>query len=183
MVDDPLGAVYAFVERAYVRLQAADVLTQCIDEGKLTPMQTLAENLVLAGPQSLSAFREVLEELNTRRKQLEEDRQQVSQKLVEDLKAYGVQISGMHTPLMLTRLTPSAFLAMLRAQDITQESHLMDCLQYLQDAHGLLSTLDEHTHLLDEIDRYLQDWLWGMIYLTTRQAEAGENPPDKKYTL
>ncbi len=183
MADDPLGAVYSFVERAYVRLQAGDVLTQCLNEGSIAPMQKLVESLVLSGPQSLSAYREVLEELTTRKTQLETDRHQVYQKLEDDLKNYGMHLSGMQTPLTLARLSPAAFLVMLRAQGIRGDAEVVACLQYLEDANSLLQTLNRHAGLLNEIELYLQDWLWGLIYQSTHAGETGDNPPEKKWML
>jgi hypothetical protein len=51
MQKDPLEAVNAFVERAYVRLQAGEVLLYCLEREDAAPMRTLVEELVLAGPQ------------------------------------------------------------------------------------------------------------------------------------
>jgi hypothetical protein len=59
MADDPIDAVYSYVERAYVRLQAGDILIRCMEEGNALPMQQMVEGLVLAGPQSLSVLREM----------------------------------------------------------------------------------------------------------------------------
>jgi hypothetical protein len=171
MPEDPLGAVYAFVERAYFRLQASDVLTQCLDEGRVSPLHRMVESLVLAGPTSLSALREIQEELETRLTQLENDRRQVYSKLDEELKGYGVQLLGMHTPHSLSRLTPGVFLASLRQQGVEHEEAQLACLQHLQDALGLLKTLTRNESLLNDLDFYLQDWLWGVIYQTARGSE------------
>lgn len=171
MAEDPLNAVYAFVERAYFRLQASDVLTQCLDESRAIPMHRLVEGLVLAGPQSLSALREIQSELDNRLDQLENDRRQVYIKLESDLKSYGVKLSGLHTPQSLARLTPAVFLATLRAQDVNQEEDQLACLQYLQDALGLLKTLARHESLLHDLEIFLQDWMWGLMYEIARGGD------------
>ena len=56
MSDDAITAVYDFVERAYIRLQAGEVLNHCLDKGDAVPLHNLVEGLVLAGPQSLSVL-------------------------------------------------------------------------------------------------------------------------------
>jgi hypothetical protein len=89
MGDDPLADVYAFVERAYVRMQAGDVLTQCLDEGRLAPLQSLVEMLIMAGPQSLDSLREILAEVYTRKGQLKNDQHQVFVNLEGELRGTG----------------------------------------------------------------------------------------------
>jgi len=169
MNDDPLEAVYAYVERAYVRLQAADMLTQCLDEGQLSPMQSIVESLVVAGPQNLSALREILTEVYMRRSQLKNDQHQVFTKLENELKKYGIRLGGIHSLLSLSRLTPVAFLALLRSQNVKDETDQLDCLQHLEVALDLMRSLDEHLSLLDEIEIYLEDWLWCLIYQSAQQ--------------
>jgi len=179
MADDPLGAVYAFVERAYVRMQASDLLTQCLEEGGATPLQKLVESLVLAGPQSLSALREISEEMAARSTQLEEDRRQVYTKLEGDLKSYGVRLGGRLTPQSLARLTPVAFLALLREQGVLEEEAQLACLQLLEDTLSVMETLQKHGKLLEEMEIYLEDWMWGLIYQSARDGriEGVNNAP------
>ena len=82
MSDDALTEVYAYVERAYVRLQAADVLTHCLEEGDPAPVQDLVEELVLVGTQSMSAIREILAEVASRKTQLRDDQNQIFSPMV-----------------------------------------------------------------------------------------------------
>lgn len=184
MPDDPLGAVYAFVERAYVRMQASDLLTQCLDEGGATPLQKLVESLVLAGPQSLGALREISNELAARADQLEEDRRQVYAKLEGDLRGFGVRLGSRLTPQSLARLTPAAFLVFLAEQGVQDNDAQLTCLQLLEDSLGVMDTLVKHERLLQEIEIYLEDWLWGLIYQSARdQLAEGIINPQKENIL
>jgi DNA repair exonuclease SbcCD ATPase subunit len=169
MDDDPLAAVYAFVEQAYMRLQAADMLTQCLDEGKLSPLQTIVESLVVAGPQSLGSVREILAEVYMRRSQLKNDQHEVFIKLENELKGYGFRLGSIHSLRSLSRLTPMAFLALLNSQKVENEADQIVCLQRLDEALEVMKSLDGHLDLLDEIEIYLEDWLWGLIYLSAQQ--------------
>jgi len=184
MDEDPLAPVYAFVERAYVRLQAADLLTLCLEEGRLTPLQTMVEWLVIAGAQNLAALREILAEVYIRRSQLKNDQHQVFAKLENELKGFGIKLGGVHSLMSLSRLTPVAFLALLRSQNIENERDQLACLQRLDEALEVMNSLEQHLSLLGEIEVYLEDWLWCLIYLSAQQdwgekkmLPARNNPP------
>ena len=58
---DSLENIYAYAERAYVRLQAGDVFMRCMEEASVSPMHQMVEFLVLAGPESLDVLREILQ--------------------------------------------------------------------------------------------------------------------------
>lgn len=169
MNEDPLTAVYDFVERAYIRLQAGEVLNHCLDKGDTVPIQNLVEGLVLVGPQSLSVLREVIAEVVSRKTQLTDDRNQIYHKLAVNLKRYGVNLAGKCTSLALTRLTPVAFLTVLHQQGITDEKAQRHCLRLLHNTLDLMSSLSDNYKLLDEIEIYLQDWLWVLIYQSAQQ--------------
>jgi hypothetical protein len=170
MVDDALESVYAIVERTYVRLQAGDVLIRCLEEGNTLPMQQMVESLVLAGPQSLSALREILAEVGQRKTQVRDDMHQVYQGLEKGLKSYGVRLLGVKNALSVARLTPSRFLTLLHDQGVDDNDTQVACLQLMQNSRGLIKNLRAHLRLLEEIANFLEDWLWGLAYQSAQQA-------------
>jgi len=185
MADHPLVAVYAYVERAYLRLQASDVLTHCLDKENAEPMHDLVEELVLAGPQSLSALREILAEVASRKAQLKDDQHQAFSKMKDDLKGYAVDIPGLQTPSSFTHLTPVSLLSLLRQQGVEKDLELLTCLQLMQDTLDLINKVVEHLGLLDEIEIYLQDWMWGLLYQSARQGwpEGGSLTAQKNWPI
>jgi hypothetical protein len=185
MNDDPLTAVYDFVERAYIRLQAGEVLNHCLDKGNSVPIQNLVEGLVLVGPQSLSVLREIIAEVISRKTQLTDDRNQIYHKLAINLKQHGVSLTGQCSSLALTRLTPVAFLTVLHQQGITDEKAQRHCLRLLHNTLDLLGSLSDNYKLLDEIEVYLQDWLWVLIYQSAQQewTDGPSIAPDAKLPL
>ena len=180
MSDDALAEVYAYVERAYVRLQAADVLTHCLENGDAEPVQKLVEELVLVGTQSLSALREILAEVTSRKTQLRDDQNQIFSKLDDALKGYGASLLGSHTPLSVGHLTPVGFLALLQQQGVEDDNDQLICLQFFQDTIEFMGGIEKHLRLLDEIEIYLQDWLWGLIYQSTHEEWAEESSPPRQ---
>jgi hypothetical protein len=127
---DSLSSVYSFVERAYLRLQASDVLTQCLENGDTAPLQILVEDLVCAGPQSVRAIREILIEVKTRKIQLKDDLFQLKTTLETSL-----------------------------------------------DTGNLLGRTHEHLVFLEEVEKYIRDWLWGVMYQSIHQELIIEMDP------
>ena len=170
MPEDPLGAINSFAERAYVRMQAGEMLLYCLEKEDTAPMQTLVEELVLVGPQSLSTLREVLAEVNTRKSQLEDDLNQLSSDLNQKLKGFGITLSEFHKPRSWISMNTSALLAFLGEQGITEEGELSSALQVLHNTQELMATLVRHLRLLDEIEMIWRDWLWSLMYQFAQQV-------------
>ncbi len=107
MNDHPQDSVYSFVERVYMRLQAGDILTRCLEEGCINPIQDLVEGLVLAGPKNLDSLREILDETDQRKTQVGDDLHQVFTQFSRVLMSYGVASEG-ETPELGTTLDSRA---------------------------------------------------------------------------
>jgi len=67
--------------------------------------------------------------------------------------------------------------SMLDEQKIVEKEARSGSMQVLRDSQELLNTLKAKIQLLDHIETYLQDWLWGLTYQFLRQGddEAGED--------
>lgn len=126
MAEDPLEAVFSMVERAFMRLQAGDVLLLCLEEDNTVPMQKLVEGLVLAGPQSLNALREVRAEAASRKSEL------------------------------LAEFTSS---------------------------EETMSQVARQIILLEELEIYIEDWMWGLMYQSAHQIGIESKTAGKKAKL
>jgi hypothetical protein len=174
MEDDPLDEVYAFVERAYVRLQVGDLLLRCVEIRSSTPLQQMVEGLVMAGPRSLGVLREMLAESGQRKIQIIDDLQQVYSEFESELKRYGVQLEELKNTDSIHHLTKIRLLALLHEQGVLDEEAQVVCLQILRNSQEMMLSLLEHVHLLEEIEIYIQDWLWGLAYQSARKDLVGE---------
>jgi hypothetical protein len=166
--DETLKSLRTFAERAYLRTQAGDILTRCIDEYSSKPIQQLVEALVVAGPSSLSTLREILAETHRRRLQLEDDRRQIYDGLTRNLEYYAVPIRNFGDPQQLADVTPGQFVEWLRQQGIRDDETLASCLQLFHDSRELVEVLNQHIALFEEIKSYLQDWMFGVAYHSVR---------------
>lgn len=169
MPDDPLNAVYAYAERAYIRMHAGDLIMRCLEEGSPAPIQQMVEGLVLAGPQNIEVLKEILVEVAQRKSQLEDDANQILTEMVNGLKRCGVVLPGNRSPRSLVRMSALTLVKLLREQDITDEKIQADSLEILRNTKELVKGILGSIRLLSEIERHLQDWLWGLAYQSARQ--------------
>lgn len=167
--EDPLMAVYEFVERSYIRMQAGEVLNHCLDRGNPAPIQSLVEGLVLAGPESLSVLREILAEVNARKTTLLDDCNQILHRFFDRLSSYGISAANQWTMASFSGLNSRMFLSLLKQQGITEEHAQTQCLRLFQETKELLESVTDNIRLLRDIENYLEDWLWGLIYQSCRQ--------------
>ena len=173
MDDESSANIFDYVEHAFIRMQAGDVLTQCLDDGVLAPLQSLVESLIVAGSDSLDYLREILGEVYRRKGQITNDQHQVFLKLEGELGKYGIHLRGLHSVISLARLTPMGYLAFLQSQKVEDEVDQMVCMQRLEEALHLLRSQNGHLHLLEDIEIYLEDWMWGLMYLAAQDEWRG----------
>jgi len=171
MVNRPVASVYSIVEKAYFRLQAGDVLTHCLEDGSTDPVHEMIQEMVLAGPQSLEALREILGEAVKRKAQVYDDLNQVTNQLSIILKGYGISLERQGGNQVLQTLREDRLLEILDEQNIVENEARSGCLQVLKDSQELITTLNTKLQLLGNIEIYLQDWLWGLTYQYIRQGE------------
>jgi hypothetical protein len=178
MGNKPTGTIYSIVEKAYFRLQAGDVLTHCLEDGSTNPVHELIQEMVLAGPQSLEALREILGETIKRKALVYDDLNQVTNQLSIILMGYGISLEQKGGHQVLQALNEDQLLEMLDEQNIIESEERSAALQILRDSQELIAVLNSKAQLLDNIEIYLQDWLWGLTYQSIKQGEdeAEENP-------
>ena len=171
MGNKPSASIYSIVEKAYFRLQAGDVLSHCMEDGTTGPIHEMIQEMVLAGPQSLEALREILAEAMKRKSQVHDDLSQVVNQLSIILKGYGIKLEASGGNQMLQSIDERQLNNLMDAQKIFEAETRSGCLQVMKDSRELISTLNGKIELLDNIEKYLQDWLWGLTYQFIRQGE------------
>jgi hypothetical protein len=183
MGNKPSTPIYSIVEKAYFRLQAGDVITRCIEEGSTNPIHEMIQEMVLAGPQSLDALREILGEASKRKSQVHDDLNQVTNQLSIILKGYGIILEPQVGNQVLQALTENKLVALMDEQGVSEIETRSNSLQVLKDSQELISTLNGKILLLENIEMYLQDWLWGLTYQSIRQGGATEDQAASKPEL
>lgn len=173
MPEDPLEAVFSYVERAYVRYQAGEMLTRCLELGDAAPMQNLVEELVLAGPESLDTLREVLVEVSSRKTQIQDDLSQIYSDLDKKLQEYGIRLAEGTSPQSLVQISQEKLLALIYSDVTFEAGWEKKPITLLNNAQDMMKSLVDYVHLLDDVELFLQDWIWSLMYQSAHQDHSG----------
>lgn len=171
MASKPTASIYSIVEKAYFHLQAGDALTHCMEDGTTNPIHEMIQEMVLAGPQNLEALREILAEAIKRKSQVHDDLSQVVNQLAIILNGYGIKLEAHGGNQILQSIDESKLAHLMDEQEIFEGDTRSGCLEVMKDSRELISTLNGKIQLLENIENYLQDWLWGLTYQFIRQGE------------
>ncbi len=183
MANKPTAMIYSLVEKAYFRLQAGDVLNHCIEDASTRPIHEMIQEMVLAGPQSLEALREILGETSKRKSQVYDDLNQVTNQLSIILKGYGISLDGQEGNQGLQLMSEKELVEAMNEQGVAEKETRASSLQVMRDSQELINTLNGKILLLENIETYLQDWLWGLTYQSIRQSGGQEDLPPEKPNL
>jgi hypothetical protein len=183
MVIKPASSIYAIVEKAYYRLQAGDVLSHCMEDGSTDPIHVMIQEMVLAGPQSLDSLREVLEETLKRKAQVYDDLNQVTNQLSIILKGYGLNLEKHENNKVMHLLNENELYGMFDEESAFSTDERNGILQVFRDSRELVATLNSKINLLENIEDYLQDWLWGLTYQNIKMSHEEESDIVRKNAL
>jgi hypothetical protein len=172
MPDDSLELMVSMVEKAFFRLQAGDILVTCLENGNVTPMRAYVEDLVLAGPGSLNALREMRVEASTRRRQFQDEIAETFTQFESKLVGYGVSLSNLTERLLDDGLDTSGFISYLDQHGIADESDQKACMLMIHNTKETMYSLANQILLLQEVELFLEDWIWGLAYQSARQTLA-----------
>jgi hypothetical protein len=180
MPDDSLELMVSMVEKAFFRLQAGDILISCLEKGSVDPMQVYVEDLVLAGPKSLNALREMKVEASTRRRQFQDEIAEIFTQFESKIGGYGVNLSSLTERLLDQALDTSGFASYLYQHGIADESDQKACMLVIHNTKETMYSLANQILLLQEVELYLEDWIGGLVYQSAHQTLAGSHTKEVK---
>lgn len=179
-MSQPLDDLLTFAERAYIRMEAEQLITQCLDNGDTTPFNSLVEGLVLAGSSSLGVLREIQEELRSARSSLGKEGLGVRQDLVQALSEFGVNL-----PQLLSVETPEVFRQMcstgLRrevqraARDLANEDESL-LQEICVEAGERVTRIARRLAVLSRLEDSVNDWLTGLAFEASQSLEFPMSP-------
>ncbi|MEW6568016.1 MAG: hypothetical protein AB1449_07590 [Chloroflexota bacterium] len=167
-MDDLLN----LAERAYLRMQAGQLIAQCLEEGDPEVFDGLLQQLVLAGPSSLAALQEIREEIRSTSRSLRRAAVEVRKDLSEALAGLGVRL-----PPALTAGAGEIFRHLFRrtlreqvyqaAADLSPEDRrLVEDL--CDEASQRVTAIAGQLALLSRLDGAVSDWLESIAYEAAR---------------
>ena len=182
-MDDYLDSHRRTNGESFARIQAGDVLVKCLEDHSEAPIQRLVEALILAGPESLSVLREISSETSQRKLQVEDDMQQVLTGWKSNLESFGIPLRGLKRARIVSQMDTERFLAWLKSHGVAEEESQEVCIQLKKDLCDLLVTLNSNYALLDRIEKYLNDWIWGVFHQLVHQGVSASSLPDRKWVF
>ena len=174
LVIDPIGELLSFAERSYVRMQAEQLILQCLQDRDPKPFYSLVNELVAAGAPSLAIVREVQEVLRFIKTQLTRDGRSVREDLVEAMAEFGVyipEVIAADSPVAFHQMCNRSFREDVRKQGAKLEVEDVDLLEEIcLEAGEKVTVIAARMSLLGEMESAIKDWLAGLAY------EAAHSP-------
>ncbi len=179
-MSQALDELLTLAERAYVRMEAEQLIAQCLDHGDASPFDNLVEGLVLAGASSLAVMREILEELRAAKSSLSREGLGVRQDLVEAMSEFGV-----HLPQLISAEAPEVFRQIcsqgLRREAFKAAGDLAEGDQNLLreicvEAGERVSRIARRLAMLNRLEAAVTDWLKGLAFEASQTGDSQANP-------
>lgn len=184
-MSSPLEDLINFAHQSYVRMEAEQLITECLELGDPAPFNDMVEGLVLAGTSSLMLLREVLDEVLSVKSILSQEGLGIRQDVVDALSEFGV-----HLPQLLYTNAPEAFRQISKLplkfgpNDASGKLRMEDeillreiCLEAGERVRQIAHRLTMISHFEDSV----RDWMRSLAYEAMQRREGLEGPSVTSY--
>jgi hypothetical protein len=89
----------------------------------------------------------------------------------------GLDLIELKDSMTAARISQMDLQQLLTKQGRVDNQVEAEVMQRLEDTREMLAGIASQLHLLEEIERFLHDWMWGLVYQTAHQ------PPDQPIGL
>jgi hypothetical protein len=167
-VSHPLDDLISLAERTYVRLEAEQLIEDCLIKANPEPFNKLLEELVMAGTDSLVVFREILTVIRSAKSTLNQDGMGVQNDLKKTLSQFGVGLP--HAPSGGTQESFWQIYHYGLYQEITAHAPWLEIEDQLlleeicNEAGKRVAQIVRRLVLLKGLEEHVLDWINGMIY-------------------
>ncbi|MEJ2013553.1 MAG: hypothetical protein P8X64_15180 [Anaerolineales bacterium] len=174
-MDEPLDELLSFAERTYVRMQAEQLINDCLQRGDPDPFYELLAELILAGAPSLAILREVLDVIRVMKSELSRNGMSVRQDLIQAMSEFGIYL-----PRILSAEAPDAFRQIcsrsLRDHVRNLASNLeLEDINLLEEicieAGGKVTSIAGQMAILTQLEASVHDWMEGLAYEAAHEVD------------
>ncbi|MEJ2549266.1 MAG: hypothetical protein P8Z42_15180 [Anaerolineales bacterium] len=169
-----LDNLLRLAEQSYIRMEAELLITSCVYDGDLSPINELIHELVTAGPASLFVLRDLQQIIRIVKSKLNQESLDVRQDFKQALSDFGVRLPDV--------IFTSNLQSWWRDQDLAREAQAA-ALELGQNRAVLVeeicvetgdkvSALTGRLVLVDELEHAVQDWISGLVYERAHDYEA-----------
>jgi hypothetical protein len=167
-VSHALDDLISFAERTYVRLEAEQLIEDCLIKANPEPLNKLLEELVMAGTDSLVVLREILIVIRSVKSTLNQEGMGVQHDLKKTLSQFGVSL-----PRIPSTGIQESFWQIYHYglyQEITAHAPWLEIEDQLlleeicNEAGKRVAQIVRRLVLLKGLEEHVLDWINGMIY-------------------
>jgi hypothetical protein len=177
-LNGALKELMSFAENSYIRLEAEQIIEDCLAGGSCIPFEKLLEDLVLAGTTSLYAMWDILEAIRAYQTQLGQEGLSVRQEITEAFDGFGIQLPNeilSNPPDMFRKICGRGLKKVVHR--VGQKLSLED--EYLladicDDAASRVSTIARRLSILQSFEDSVMDWIDGLVYEAAHQTRRAE---------
>jgi hypothetical protein len=172
---DPIDELLYLAERSFIRMEAKDLIEQCLDQYDISLFNDLLERLVRAGSSSLSVLREIMDEVRATKSALGSENIGARQDLMEALTHFGVELQDAlpkdvseAVMLITSQQCRSPAFRPGRQLPFEDEQLLREiCVHASEQAARIARQLG----LLSQIEDAVQDWFNGLAYQAAHERD------------
>jgi len=174
-VSDPLDELLIYAERSYIRMEAEQIISECLRLGDEQDFNDLVQRLFLAGSSSIGIFREILEEVRLKKNALNKESLGVRQGLIDSLAEMGINFPRSYLSENAERLflvcENHLFEDIASASPKLEERNLYLLQDICRDAGERIRVLAQRLSLLNNLERTVRDWMNCLAYQATRSRD------------
>ncbi|MBN1264398.1 MAG: hypothetical protein JXA25_02815 [Anaerolineales bacterium] len=174
-MSDPLDELLVYAERSYIRMEAEQIISECLRIGDESDFNHLIQRLFLAGSSSIGILRDILEEIRIKKNALNKESLGVRQGLLDSMVELGVDF-----PLSFLSENPE-HLFLVREnhlfEDIASAAPMLDersvhlVQDICRDARDRIRILAKRLSMLNTLERTVRDWMSSLAYQATRSRD------------
>lgn len=179
-LSHPLDNLLTYAEKSYIRLEAEQLIADCLGQGDTLPFDQLIKELVLAGSASLIVLREILDAIRAKKTTLSQEGIGVRQDLMDAMAEFGVYL-----PELLSAEAPEAF-RQICSQGLRQQVRELAIQLEVEDeslleeicaeAGDRVSRVAKRMVLLMRLEASVLDWIKGLVYEAAHTVDLNDLP-------
>jgi hypothetical protein len=174
-VDHPLNELLRIAERAYVRMEAEQLIEDCLQHGDASSFDHLLEELVLAGASSLGVMREILLVIRARKSDAGQEGINVRQDLIDALAEFNLEIptslQGNPSEVRLRICAHELSEELLKSTDRLNAEDAFLVEEICQEAGRRVERVAYQVTLLSRLEASVLDWMDGLAYESAHEFD------------
>lgn len=177
-MNGALKELMSFAENSYIRLEAEQIIEDCLSSGSSMPFDRLLEELVLAGTTSIYALWEILEAIRAYKTQLGQEGLNIRQEITDAFDGLGVRLPEnvlSNPPDMFRKICGRGMQKVVRkvGQGLSLEDEYL-LADICDDAASRVSTIAQRLSILNSFEASVMDWIDGLVYEAAHQTQRKE---------